>query len=329
MGRRALACVVAGLVIFACGCGGSEDEPAPPTLDELAELVPSGQGVAATDLAAAKEALGLDSQTDPSEGIPPQDADATDAERRFARAALIALPHLGAGAEIPLLEAIDESRVTAAINTLGGDEFTVIATDQPFDEIAAVLEQRGWAGDGETLEAEESSVDPYAAIAPGDGYIAVGDEVDAVEAAAAGEAQPGGPDRDLALELADPAAIARELELSPDFIRGLPGPVAAAARRDGKCVEVIAIADHLADGEAELVLVTTDAPDPEAFLLDDEGAKLPEELFLNRGVPAFGEAVAEGGRLVAPFTYPVEAEGAPYSDFAPGFLRTSSFYRCG
>lgn len=311
MGRRALACVVAGLAIYGCGCGGSEDEAAPPTLDELAELVPSGQGVAATDLVAAKEALGLAPETDPAEGIAPRDVDATDAERRFARAAVHALRYIAAAEETPLLDAIDEAQVTAAVSTTTQEQaqrLTVFATDQSFEEIAGVLEQRGWVRDGETLEAEDTLVDPFSAIAAGDGYIALGRKVDVVEAAAAGETQPAGPDRDLALELADPAAVAREF--------------------DEECVEVIAIADHLAGGEAEMVLVPVGEPDPKAFLLDDAGAKPPEGLFQYRSAPVFGEAAAEDDRLVMPFAYPVEAEGTPLTDFAPGFLRTSDLYRC-
>ena len=113
------------------GCGGDDDDAT-----DLAERLPGdARALSFVGLAEVKDRLGLPADTDPTE----RPGDGLARARLFAYSAG-AFPYL-VRLERPLMDAVDESRVTAAASTpiSGPDSVVVLTTDQPFDEVASAL----------------------------------------------------------------------------------------------------------------------------------------------------------------------------------------------
>lgn len=181
----------------------------------------------------------------------------------------------------------------------------MIATEQPFDEIASSLEQNGFSRDGDVLTSADDPVDAAAtAVAGGDGVIALGFDAATVEAAAGEEPEaPKGAERDLIADLEGPAAI-----------------VLAVPEDSTACFTAIGFVDRLANGEGEFVVVAEE-PSADAFVLDDGGDDPLTEGF------EFGAATAEEDRVVAPVTYPIEELGGP-GGLLFGDVPSSAIYEC-
>lgn len=249
---RVRAALATALCAGALGCGGEEDEETPPDSDSqaaaLARLLPAGElpGVIVADVAAAREANGLDSDADPLEGFP----GGTPEEQRFA-GAFIGMRDVTSPMQTPIRDAVDHGAISAYATNLvfGEGAILLFSTSQPFDEIASALEADGYERDGELLVSGGSAVElSYTVLAEADGYIVMGQDATTVEAVAGGTETSGAPEASL--------------------VESLEGPVSAAASTESGCLESIVINDRM-DGTAELRLMLSSEPDPEAFTLDD------------------------------------------------------------
>ena len=288
---RALIALLLVAVIATAGCGDDDDDGGEDTSSalELVDRLPQSEishGVMYVDVEAMREALGLDADLDPATAF----VEGTDEERRFATTVGAVVTYMISPFQTAIGEAIDEAQITAAANNLltGGEEgMTLIETEQSFDEIASVLEERGFERDGDVLTTEEPFQEAGAqAVAGGNGLVALGSDPATVEAAVGDEVTaPTGPERELIAELGGPAA-------------------GAFAGRGEDCVEAIGLVDRMAGGEGEFVLAMTE-PDPQRFKLGDQ-RDLPFTTF------QFGEVTADGNEIRAPFTVPLaEANLAP------------------
>jgi hypothetical protein len=124
-------------------CGGDDGEGGGGS-DLVSRLPGDARAVSVVDLTEVTKRLGLPEDANPTK--PPGDDGAELTQARLFGYAGDSFPYL-VRLEQPLTEAIDETRVTATASTpvSGPDSVTVLATDQPFDEIAERLE----AGDYE------------------------------------------------------------------------------------------------------------------------------------------------------------------------------------
>lgn len=289
------------IALGAAACGGEEESASAGSrelVDRLPRLEPAG--VIYVDVDAARAALGLGPAVDPESVL-----EGSDAERRFVLVAAAAVPYIGSPVDTAVRKAIDATQIRAAANnflTVGEESVSVLATDQPFDEIAATLEDEGFTRDGEVLTSGESPQAVGAtAVAGGEGIVALGFTPEAVEAAAAGEAEPAdGPERDLLASLDAPA-------------------VAAFATSDG-CSEAIGAADALTDGEGELVVAASE-PDAARFVFDDSEDFLVQDL-------RFGEPSVDGDLVRAPVTVPLDSISTGLLGILRGDLPTGTIYDC-
>jgi hypothetical protein len=167
------------------------------------------------------------------------------ADRRFAALFGIGFPLLEQPQQVPALDAIDLTRVAAVANNglLAGRQLVVVlATAQPFAEIATKLRSAGYSGQGDVLT--DKNLPPALAaastVAGGQGVVAIGADATAVQAAANGTAAGiHGVPRDLIAALNAPAATV--------FVPG------------SGCIQAIGLADDVADDRGSLAVVT-DSP---------------------------------------------------------------------
>lgn len=290
------------IVLGLPACGGEEDTPASGGETDLVDRLPRAEpsGVIYLDFYAAREALELDAEVDPESAIL-----GSDAERRFGLVAGAAVPYLASPVDTAVRKAVDATRISAAANNLlsvGEQAVTVLVTDQPFDEIAATLEEEGFSRDGDVLTSDESPQEVGAtAVAGDDGVLALGFTAAAVEAAATGETELAqGPERDLLAELDAPAK--------------------AAFATSDPCSEAIGAADALAGGEGELVVAATD-PDAERFIFDDSDEFVVQDL-------RFGEAIVDGDLVRAPVTVPLDSTSTGLLGILRGDLPPGLIYEC-
>jgi hypothetical protein len=194
-GLGALIAVTAALV----GCGDDDASPDPPDRP-ITELLAYLEGdvpfAYATDVDLARQELHLPEDADATDLWAASELDPGDPLIDLIQAVGPGLPALDefvATFEVPaVLEAIDGTRLSAIANNKMGaaEEVAVLATAQPFDEIAEELEGT-YTRDGETLR----STDPEMSVARlddlGDGLILLtGRKVDAD---ALIDNPPGGP----------------------------------------------------------------------------------------------------------------------------------------
>jgi hypothetical protein len=287
-------------LMTAAGCGNGDGDGSAAV--DLADRIPEGQlpTISAMDLVAAREALGL---PDDFAG----DSFETDPEKRFVAAAGVAIPTIARPQETPFRAAVDLGQVTAAASSIGfaPDQVTVVETEQDFEEVASSLEEDGYERDGDVLMTDDlGATVGYRVVAGGEGVIAAGQEAEPVEAAAAGplDPAPAGPARELLAELDAPSATATSFDGTTD------------------CVTAVGVADELAEGEGELVLVTEDES---VELVVEEG----DEFGVFGGFE-LGERAAEDGRVVYPFAFPLGDLSGP-SAFILGDNPAATLWDCG
>lgn len=299
--RRLLALALLGaLLMLPIGCGG--DEPA--ELSSLLERLPRNEKfpvVAAVDVTAARESLGIAADVDLRTSFL-----AMDAESRFGNAVALAIPYLREPQETVINQAIDSTRVTAAASNLeiGGSGATLIATDQSFDEIESTLEEEGFKrNDGDVLVANAESLEAgAAAVAEGDGFIVLAVDADTAQRVADDDpAAAGGPERELLADLGGPAAMA------------------TASSDSAGCTEAIGVVDRLDGGRGEVVILAKD-PSAERFVLDEGDEYLAESF-------AFDEPEVAGDTMRVPFTFSLADPGGPGSVLL-GDLPDSAIYDC-
>jgi hypothetical protein len=220
-------------VMFAatgCGLFGGSDASAIQLLDRLAPLdVPAAVVV---DVAAVRRELGLGAA-----------GGNEDAERRFNGVVGNAYPLLTTPFQSAVRDAIDLGRVTRAVGNGGSGRqaVTVLATDQPFDDVAKALEAGGYKRDGKVLRAPGNSRSMEAgAVAGGKGVIVVGGDAAAVLAAAEGR---NGGIKGTVREVAD----------------SLKAPAVKVVAPKGACFKAMAAADDLKDRRGRLVVVASGA----------------------------------------------------------------------
>jgi hypothetical protein len=186
--KTALSALLASAALAGCG-GGTPDTDGDLSAAELAAKLPQTEfaRAAAVDVAAAKEAAGLEPDADPLE------LDFTPAESIFASSAFFGLHSVSQLVENPVREAFDHSLISAYAGQpyLTDEGVTLVSTSQPYEEIASALEDAGWQRDGDVLSSDGNPEEvTYTAIAPGDGFIVLGYDAELVEQVASGDAAP-------------------------------------------------------------------------------------------------------------------------------------------
>lgn len=311
-GKRGLiAAAICAALAAGCGSDDSDDsgdsggsaqiDGTPP--GELALLVPEGafSQIAEVDFARARSALGLPATFDPRGGL-----EASGAERRFAEAVLPTTPFYVGPQPIPIAEVLDGGLIqsAAAEGEGGASEVILVRTSQPFEQIADGLVKAGYKRRARILNytgnADINSIRyPEVVAADGDdGLIAISGE----------------PTRGLAALDAGPAAPDARPELA--LLGQLPdAPVRVAdAHVIGAGCASIGVADQLADGAAELlVVVEGEDASEDALLLSKPGLEL-------------GELDVSDDRITATITYPLDAEGSAAEAVTGGF--GSDTYEC-
>lgn len=284
------------------GCGGGDPTPAvePLPFRELIGRVPAGEPSAvALDVARARVELGLA----PDAAPPAPPATGNDGERRLrglVSATVLNYPIRDNG---PLDRAIDFRRVTGLLRADGPPEVLVVATRQPWADLRAALERRGWRerSDGVLERPAVSGARVLRWVAGRDGL-----------AVAAGDART-------ALRLRDgtlPASRAIR-----DLLAAVDGP-ARAARLDGsRCIRSVAAGYSPAAGAGDFTIAVPDVPPLPYRLRELRDRRLPAGY-------ATSSPRAAGGRLEVPFSF--EASTDPAVQPVTLALASSGYfgYRC-
>jgi hypothetical protein len=240
------------------GCGDGEEDailpPDPPDIEALVDYFPDdAYQMEAVDLVALRAELGLPGDADPTV-YPKPVTDMTRAEMLFSAGALSSFPYARqAQAEFfdpgkaPLSIAIDHSQVKGAASAeTSNGPITVIATDQPFEEVANALAERGWTEDGDVLESPEQR-DTIRFAAPGEeGEIVLGMERALLDSAVNGETDGNS---------------------AGAMMGGASGSVrfAFADQENRGCVSAVAGGGDAARGKGTVLVDGGDDPDPAAF----------------------------------------------------------------
>jgi hypothetical protein len=297
--RGGLGVVLLAVVLTLAGCdgdsgggGGGSDNHAVALLDRLAPASPVGPVV--VDVAWLRRALGVGTtygaqSTDP----------AGPTKSRFTTVVSAAFPLLASARKSVVRDAIDLGRVTAAasnsVASLTG--VSVLASDQPFEDVSKALVAGNYSLDGEVWRAPaDNRVSEAAAVAGVKGLIIVGRDVAAVRAVAQGK--NGGI-----------KGTAREL------VESLNAPaVAVFASQDGACPKAIAAADDIKDSRGRLVVLAAGAR------ADRLANPLPLSNF------RLDEPKVDGDRLTALVTY--DPAAGPPLQIVGGELSPDMIYKC-
>jgi hypothetical protein len=288
----ALVLAVAGL----SGCG-SEPPSAVSLLDRLAPLTPPAAAV--IDVSRARDDLGVGD-------IGFIDALSSDdpAKARFGYLVSVGFPLLRSPVKVALLDALDSAKVTAvAANAVAYTRtaVTLIATDQPFDEIAEALVKAGYVRSGNLLRGPATLKPVEAqAVAGGEGVIAVGADIESVQAAAEGKGGGiKGPVRDL--------VTARDV------------PAAAAVETGTACPKALAVTDDVKNRRAQLVILDS-APKASRFTAG-RGS------FIFRTF-TFSEPKVDPDRITVDLTYPAGTTSPQPMESLYGETPIEGIYNC-
>jgi len=279
-------------VLFAvagCGLFGGSDTDDIKLLDRLTVLdVPA---VVVVDVAAVRRGLGLGADYGKTDTTSP-------AERRFIDLLGAAHPLLLTPFQSAAREAIDLGRVTAAAGNGGSGRqaVTILATDQPFEEVAKALEAGGYHRDGKVLRAPNNSRAMEAgAVAGGKGVIVVGGDPAAVLAAAEGR---NGGVKGTVRDVAD----------------SLKAPAVKVVAPNGACFKAMAAADDLKDRRGRIVVVANGAT-------ADKFAKQLQTVGYTIDPPK-----VDGDRVTATLTY--EENAATPLQLVGGEVPSKDIYSC-
>ena len=298
-------------IMVAGGCGGSDDDPAEgaDVADLTAALPADGLQFAASDLVSLREELGLPADADPAT-FPGRGEEASEDEFDLFTATAQSLPHVRAAAtalldpqEDPVVASIDHGQVSAAARATGDfGELVLMTTAQPFDEIAAALEDEGFSQDGDVWVPRKGA-EPVTGGAPwqvadgGDGRVVLAPERAAIDAAL-GDEPEGSPAKDLL------GAVSGSVRFATDLQGG------------DSCLEVIAGGENPGTHEGEIVIEPTEAPDPARAgeAQETEGVSVEE-------------AEIDGDLVRFPFTADAKAPGLGLDRLARS-LAVADFYDC-
>jgi hypothetical protein len=290
----------AALAAFLGGCGTSGSSTGPPTgTDLLDRLSPAGQPAAVyVDLRASRAKLGVGD-------LDPRAIAANDlAQRRYAALYATAFPLLANPAKLPLLDMIDLAKAKAvATNGVGAGrrQVVVLATDQPFENLAAALVAAGYQRDGSMLHQPDAARSVGAStVAGGPGLIALGENADTVRAAAQGGAEGiRGPVRELVDSLGAPAILATSTAAT--------------------CPTAIAFTDDI-DGDRGRLVVVDAGANADRLTADDPN----NTVLLGK---RFDRPTIDHGRLTVTFSYQPDASPRPLEILPEASLR--DLYHCG
>lgn len=245
--RAALPLLAALALIAIPGCGGGGDEgTGEMSSTELLQMLPEAEQpqVVAADVDAAREAAGLAGDADPT------DLDSGQSRNRFVVSTFVGLWNISFPNNNPVRDALDHSVISAYAAHLFQEPgaITLVATTQPFDDLAEGLEEAGYERDGDVVfsdgDPEELS---YTAAAPGDGFLVLGYDPDTVRRVAAGEAEPASSPEVEAVLAHDDAPV-----------------VAAIAPEEPECIVTMTSTDQV-EGGGTLYIRTAGKPDLDAF----------------------------------------------------------------
>jgi hypothetical protein len=285
-----LACAAAAALALAACSGGAPsptgnattagDAPA-SLLDRLelpADMLPTA---AIINVQQVRSLLGLPASTPPR-------SPKTPAQWHYQDVFGMVVPMLELPYDMPAITAIDFSKVTAAArNGPGREQVVVLATTQPFAQLADELSAHGYTRTGDLLSNPKSSSLPLAqiaAIAGAPGIIALGNDPAAVRAAVEGRAHGiTGPLRDALDSLNAPA-------------------VEGVALGGSSCMSALAVSDDIAGNAGRLLILLTSTP---------QAARLTagQRTEANPRPPHLGTPVINGQQLTAPYTYAAPPDG--------------------
>jgi hypothetical protein len=301
--------------IVGCGGDGTPDELSGGSPDPalVGAVAPARSHVDYVDVSRAREQLGLAADEDLD---PPANTDEALSGEQLVLATIAS--HLSLYAPRPrpgpVAKAIDGTRVTegATAMTVSPDAVAALRTTQPFDELAASLEEHGYLRRGEILVSGSTElIQPFfPAVAEGDGLIILGGSAQAVDRALSDpDVKPG----DAASFLDDVGGVARQVDV-------------ATPRRG--CVTSVAIGQDLDPAVGEILVNVTDEASAEAFVLDaGPDPEDPDKVVAPPGVD-FHAVDADGRAVRATFTYSLEGyEGGTVGLFSLAFSNRE-IYRC-
>lgn len=279
---------VAGTVAIAislAACGNDDDQDnaeavaSTPNAAALLDYVPaSPSGVRLTDLATAREELGLPPDADVSE------PGASLAESRIAAAAGAVIPYLSLPRPRPIEAAIDHGAITAAASNLvvGDPGIAAIATPQSLDDVAQGLVADGYERRGDLLESDSAFVEgSYNVIADaGDGVMVLGYESGTVERAIDHTPGKDNPARTLIEE-----------------VHGITRGAVAPAHLD--CIDAIAAGESADRERGEMLIEVRGEVAAQRF-------RLPDALTLSEF--EFGKPDVDGRGLIAPVEVDPQSE---------------------
>lgn len=305
------------VVPFVAGCAddnsGGELSRAAPDPDLVRVIAPSKPHMDYIDLAGTREQLGL--AADEEVALPTNAEEMPTPERLLlANIASHLLVHIPRPNPAPVADAIDGASVSAGAtpSVVSAEAVAALRTSQPFDDLAARLEDHGYQRRGDIVI--NDSADPiqpfFPALADGDdGLIILAGSAEAAERALTDPGVPSG--------------VARLL----DDIGGVVKQVDVSKPQRG-CVTSIAIGQDLDPAVGEIVVSVANDVSKGAFILDDG----PEpgdsgKVAAPPGVE-FHTVEANGGVLRAKFTYNLDGySGGPVGLFRLA-LSPGHVYRC-
>jgi hypothetical protein len=296
----AIGMLAVALALSACGDDDGEDGVSVRDPGALIDRVPGKpSGLVFVDIAAVRDKLGA-----PDDAPVSQLGNGDDAIR-VSQSAGRAMPWLSAPRRTPLHDAIETGAVdAAAANTVFGPPgISVIETSQPFEQIAAALEDQGYKRDGDLLKTDLGQQFSYPVVADGgDGVIVLGFKRSTVEDAVAGSAGSDDPARPLLGQVEGVARGGRPVEVN--------------------CLRALAVGESFDPDTAELGIQVDGEASADRFRLPDADLKTPLE---------YGEPEVDGGVLTAEITAGREPDVAgvqiPF-DLLVEALDPSRIYEC-
>lgn len=303
------AVMVTAAIALVAGCSGSEGSDGgvvgggggSDSATELVDRLPEdARQVAAIDVAAVRQGLGLPED----QGI---DDLSDDSVRQLAFALGTAVPFISNPRATPIREAFDTGAMTATASVpyaiAPEHAVVVVRTSQPFDDLAAALEDQGYERDGDLVVTNQTVTEMggvTVVTAAGDDLIVLAQSAEVARAVAVGEG--AGP------------ALAEELD-------AVNAPLRAAFETPAdsdSCVETLAAGWQVDPAEGQIVITTAQPDDADGLEL------LPSDSPIAPSVDLDPPRV-DGRTIVARYRY--DGPGSPLS-FLYSELPADGLYRC-